>query len=354
MRDKKIIMKNITSLIKAVSVTLTAVLILIFPAQTAESTVKSIDVCISTIIPSMFAFMAISAYIQNTGLYRIILRPLIFLLRPIIKADDSIISVFLMSLIGGYPVGVKLLAELTAENNNFPEISQTAENASMFCFCISPTVSVIMIGNGVFGNTAAGAMIYISDILACLVMAMFVSRIHKTGSTVTLCTSEYGLADAVNSASRALFTVCTVIIAFNVVLTCIRCALSIFGADIPPLAAGAAEISNLLKIKEPSLFFIPAAAAVSSFGGICVLMQCTAIIKGAFSVKKFLLARIPCAALSALFSYIIMQFSDISVTVSTFSRRYSFGFSANKVIVLVLIAMCIIIFYTSDKIFRKV
>ncbi len=302
----------------------------------------------------MFAFMAISAYIQNTGLYRIILRPLIFLLRPIIKADDNIISIFLLSLTGGYPVGVKLLRDMTAENKKIPAISYTAENASMFCFCISPTFALIMIGNGVFGSTAAGAVIYISDMIACLVMAAVVTRIKKNASVSILPKTDYELTDAVNSASRALFTVCTVIIAFNIVLTCIRCALSTFGVDISPLVAGAAEISNLLNIKKPSVFLIPAAAAVSSFGGICVLMQCTAIIKGAFPVKKFLLARIPCASLSALIAYIIIQFADISVTASTISPQYSFGFSANKIIVLVLIAMCIIIFYTSDKIFRKV
>ena len=255
---------------------------------------------------------------------------------------------------GGYPIGAKLLAEEAARNNDSPAVRYSAENASMFCYCISPTFAMIMLGNGIFGSTAAGAVIYVSDVLACLTVGAAVSRMHRKAGAEISNERKGGLADAVDSASRSLFTVCTVIVAFNIALTCFECVLSLNGITLPPLICGSFEISNLLDIRTPSVMLIPAVSAISSMGGICVLLQCTAIIKGAFSVKKFLLGRIPCAVLSALYSFIIMQFADISVSASTITAEYSFEFSANKIIVLVLIAMCIIIFYRSDKIFKKV
>lgn len=338
-------------LIKAGAVCLLAALIIIFPRETAESTVNSINVCINSIIPSMFAFMVISAYVLSSGLYRFIFRPVMPVMKHIIKADEETISVFLLSLFGGYPVGVNLLKERIAYNKNYHEI---AEYASMFCYCISPSFALIMIGNGIFGSTAAGAVIYASDILSCIIVGAVISRRHDLYGKNADSSAKGSITDAVNSASRALFTVCTIITAFNIALTCISCLLEMIGIVLPAEISGSLEISNLLKISSPDVRLIPLVSAISSFGGVCVLLQCAAIVKGAFPIKHFLIARIPCAGLSAAISWIMLQFLDISVSASTFSPQYNYEFSANKVIVPVLIAMCIIIFYNSDKFFKKV
>ena len=66
--------------------------------------------------------MVLSSYILSSGLYESLFRPLDKPLQKLIKADNHIISVFLLSLIGGYPVGFKLLKDLIAENKNYSEI----------------------------------------------------------------------------------------------------------------------------------------------------------------------------------------------------------------------------------------
>ena len=297
----------------------------------------------------MFAFMVISTYIQRSGLYRVLLRPVLFIFRRLIKADDSIISIFLLSLIGGYPIGVKLLSE-----NDSRGSYNTPENAAAFCYCISPTFAVIMLGSGVLGSTTAGVIIYISNVLACLTVALMVSRMTDLRLEPSPAEKEEGLTDAINSASRSLLVICTVIIAFNTVLSGITSLLSKFGIGTDPFIAGIFEISNLLKLRSVSMNIIPFIAAISSFGGICVLLQCLAIVKNTFSAKKFLIARIPCAILSGAYSYIILRFTDISVTASTISPVFIYSFSSNKIIVPILIAMCIIIFYRSDKNPKKV
>ena len=343
--------KKAEALIKAASISFIAVLVLAFPKETAASTVNSINVCLNSIIPSMFAFMVISDYILSSGMYRVIFRPVLPIMKKIIKADDETVSVFMLSLFGGYPVGVTLLRDRTAYNSDYHEI---AGYTSSFCYCISPSFAIIMLGNGIFGSTAAGIVIYLSDILSCLIAGAIVSRIHDIRYGTRSVPLKGTITDAVNCASKSLFTVCTVIVAFNIVLTCITGLLRAFGISLPDELIGTLEISNLLKTDSHGAGTIPLAAAVSSFGGVCVLLQCAAIIKGAFPIKHFLIARIPCAGLSAAISWVILQFLDISVSASTFSADYIYEFSANKVIVPVLIAMCIIIFHNSDKIFKKV
>ncbi len=340
---------------KAAGIIITGVLVLLYPKETAVSAVNSINVCLSTIIPSMFAFMVISTYIQSSGLYRLIFRPVMWLMRRIVKADDSVISVFLLSLFGGYPIGVKLLKEMIAQNNNYHEIRQTCTNAASFCYCISPTFAIIMLGSGVFGSTTAGTVIYISNIIACIITAAVVSRIHHLGTAETKSKITHtGITDAVNSASHALFTVCTVILAFNTLLACVNAVFAQLGYEIPQIVRGILEISNLTGISEPDITLIPFVSAISSMGGLCVLLQCASIVNGAFPLGKFMFSRLICSALSAIISWLMLQFTDVSVSASTYSSEYIYEFSANKVIVLILVAMCIIIFNRSDKIFRKV
>ena len=342
------------NILKAILITGAAVLILLYPSAAAASTVRSINVCIDSVIPSMFAFMVISTYIQSSGLYKVIFRPLMPVMKRLVKADESMISVFLLSLIGGYPVGVKLLKETIAENKNYHEIADVSANASAFCYCISPAFAVIMLGNGIFGSTSAGIIIYLSDMLACLTMAIIVSRRTQLTSHTFTAGNGKGLTDAVNSATHALGVICPIIIAFDIMIDCITSALSDAGITATPWAAGVLEISNLLKLSSVSYYSLPLTAAVSSIGGVCVLIQCLAIVKQAFPVRKFLLARLPCMLLSGLYSLIFMQFIDVSVPTAAVSSTYTYSFSANKIIVPILLAMCIIIFYRSDNFSEKV
>ncbi len=345
---------KIRNSIKALSVCTAAALILIYPTAAADSTVRSINVCIESVIPSMFAFMAISTYIQTSGVYKVIFRPIMPFLRKLIKADDSIISVFLLSLTGGYPVGVKLLSESIAENKNYHEIKIISTSASSFCYCISPAFAVIMLGNGVFGSTAAGFIIYFSDMLACLTMAIIVSRRTVLRSDTSISHTGKGLIDAVNSATHALAVICPIIIAFNIIIDCLTAAFCDMGTEVTPWAAGVLEISNLLKLSDVSYFSLPVITAISSMGGVCVLIQCLAIVKKAFPIRKFLLARLPCMVLSGFYAFVLMQFIDVSVPTAAISSLYTYSFSANKIIVPILLAMCIIIFYKSDNFSEKV
>ena len=346
--------KYIGAILKAAGILSVAILILRYPSQIAESNVNSINVCINSIIPSMFAFMVISTYIQTSGIYTVLFRPALFIMRKLIKADDSMLSVFLLSLFGGYPIGVTLLSEMIAQNKNSPAINNTASTAASFCYCISPTFALIMLGQGVLGSTSAGAIIYISNILSCLTMGVIVSRISALDTGMSITNQQSSITDSINSATRSLLVICTVIIAFNTLLTCADCFLSEFGITIPTLLMGVFEISNLLKIDSVSVNLIPLISAIASTGGICVLLQCMAIAGKSFQLGKFLIFRIPCSVMSAIYARIILCFTDISVEASSVSANYSYSFSANKIIVPVLIAMCIIIFYKTNKNTKKV
>ncbi len=349
MKPDKMKIKKILGTAAAAGV---GILITIFSKETSASVVNSIHVCVNAIIPSMFAFMAISSYIISSGLYRYISAPFYFLLRGIIRLDRQSFSIFLLSLIGGYPTGVKLISEIASQNKNYSAI---ADKLSAICYCVSPPFAITMLGLGIFGSEEAGVIIYISNVLACLTAAIIFTRLFPIDAdNYRQEEKSGGLIPAVNGTAASLITLCAVIVAFNVLLTAFQCVAGLFSIEIPGGILGLLEISNLLRIQNPTAALLPFVSAASSFGGVCVLIQCSALVKKQFNLKYFLAARLPCAALSGFFASIIMNFWEISVTASPVSTSYSFVFSADKAVTLLLTVMCIIIFLKNEKIFKKV
>ena len=347
-RDKT----KIKKILGATAAAAIAILITIFSKETSASIVNSIHICVNAIIPSMFAFMAISSYIISSGLYKYISAPIYLLLKSLIRLDRQSFSIFLLSLIGGYPTGIKLISEITSYNKNYSAI---AEKLSAICYCVSPPFAITMLGLGIFGSEEAGVIIYISNVLACLTAAAIFTRIFPINAdNYSGGKKSGGIIAAVNSTAASLITVCAVIVAFNVLLTVFQCIAGLFCVEIPCEILGFLEISNLLKMKNPSSSLIPFVSAAASFGGVCVLIQCAALAKKQFSLKYFLVIRLPCAVLSGFFAALIMNFWEISVTASSISTSYSFVFSAEKAVTLLLTVMCIIIFLKNEKIFKKV
>ena len=343
-------MNKIGYTVKALSVLGLAVLIIVFSHETSQSVTKSIDVCIGSVIPSMFALMVLSSYIISSGLYRVLLSPLLFLFRRIIKTDDRTLSVFLLSLFGGYPVGLKLLSEINAHNNNYHEISK---KAAMFCYCISPTFAAVMLGNGVFGSTEAGLIIYASNALACFIMAVVISNTGTMTADISISDKNYTFFSAINSTVRSLSVICSVLICFNIAITCVNCVLHSFGSELAPQAAGLIEITNLLDIRSVSVSDIPFVSAAASFGGVCVIAQCSAIAKDKLDLTYFYPARIACSVLSGIIAKCLTYCFDISVQTSSSAHELSYEFNTNKAAVILMMIMCGIVFLRSEEILNK-
>lgn len=63
--------------------------------------------CINAVVPSLFVFMILSNIIINSSAKNIITIP--FLKKPL-RLSKTELSIFILSLIGGYPIGARLLA----------------------------------------------------------------------------------------------------------------------------------------------------------------------------------------------------------------------------------------------------
>jgi hypothetical protein len=293
-------------------VLLGAILLIADAGQMVNAAARSVDICLHMIIPSLFAFMAISTFLINSGLYAVVLKPFLWILRFVIKLDEECTGIFLLSIVGGYPTGAKLLKDKALRDRS----PAMAEQMLPFCYCGGPVFLITVFGIQAFGDTDLGLAVYLSNVAAVLLLAVILSRRIAKKSGATLKKEQNPakppakininlpvIIGAVTSAGRALFPVCAMIVAFSAVTEGFR----FLGADNSVLFAFL-EISNAANMPKS----LPLAALLSSFGGLCIILQVAALTATdkadmKIRLRGFILARIPAAVISALICFAYMQ-----------------------------------------------
>lgn len=331
-----------------------AVLLVINPSAVSGAVRESVTDCVETVIPSLFAFTVLAVYLQRSGLYVIALRPLTVPLSKLLRMDEELCAVFVLSNIGGYPVGVKLLSEMVRGGR------LSRENAArMLCCCFGsgPAFVVGIVGMGVFGSSGAGLALFGICFAVSLLMAAAVrSRGGITldrGTDRELDLTADSFVSSVISGAKVMFTVCVMIVGFSAITALLRTLGVYSGAEM--LFGNGSVFPALLEVTRiksvAAGYAFPLCAALLSFGGVCVLMQISALSNG-IPLKKMLISR---AAASIISAVLAMPFSRaFSVTdAAVFAPDLTvIPFTGNAVLSLCVLAMSAILL-GGDIIARK-
>lgn len=295
----------------------------IVQADTASMVVKSSLVsCLTVIIPSIFAFMALSTFLVESGLYKIISIPFYPIARYVLRIDSKLFSIFLISLIGGYPVGAKLLTMLV-ENGEIT--SKQAEKMMCYCYGSGPSFIFGLVAMNVYSNVRVGVIILASSSLASFIVAYIVGLTQnipqKKHEDLKLNISSQALINSVNSTSQSLLSICSLIVLFSVFTAFLDSfgvieMLSSFLTTAPEAIKTFFEVSNVSTFSG-TINEIALICGLLSFGGLCVIMQITSVVKGNFSLKWFTITRPFIAVLSGLICWLFSQGQDFTVTAST-------------------------------------
>lgn len=325
-------MKYILTLAAAVS----AALLLINSSAVSHAAQNAVAMCLEVIIPSLFAFTVLSVYLQNSGLYRTVLKPLAKPLSKLLRLDEELCAVFILGNIGGYPVGARLLSELCRQNQLSPK---DAGRLLCCCYGSGPSFIISVVGNRVFGSAAAGAILFGACFLSSLIIAAAVCR---SGERIQLKAQEtaYDLSaqcfiNSVMSGARVMFTVCAMIVLFSAAMAMVG-----IPTDVGSAAAALLEISKISAVSPSGAFALPICAALLSFGGVCVILQVIAIGAGKLPLKAFMLSRLPAAAISAALSLFGLLLPPQEITVSAQKVFEIQTFSVNMGMSLCVLIMC--------------
>ncbi|MGN1133817.1 MAG: hypothetical protein ACI4RN_05105 [Oscillospiraceae bacterium] len=259
----------------------------------SQAIISATKRCLNVIIPSLFAFIAISSILINSNLIMYLAKPFNFISKALFGFSGEIFITMLISNVSGFPIGASLLTKML-ENKQISK--KSAEILCCFCYGGGPAFFSGAIGLTVFNSTRIGMIIFLSCLTSNIILALILGRIYKPdfqASNPEVYLNSECVIQSVLSAGKAMFTICVTIVFFSAIIAIIE-SMGILGMlpeKIEPIIKGILEISNLSDISIKSRSIIPIVTAICSFGGICVLLQIKAIVKDKFSLKYFLIAR---------------------------------------------------------------
>ncbi len=325
-------------------------LIFRFPTAVKEGVNEGISICFYTIIPSLFPFLTLSTYIVKSNIlspfYKIFSSPV----KLFFKQPASSASVIILSMIGGFPVGIKMTNDLYIKGQITKE---QAQRLCLFCMNAGPAFVITAVGTNMLNSTKAGIIIYSSLCLSAFISGIISSFIAEKNNNVSKLKKEKplqlsSLSASVTDSIQCIFNICAWVVLFSSITECIEtfnlpkkaylCIISFL-----EVTKGCSVLSGLLPL--------PIITGIIGFGGICVHCQVLEYIKN-MEIKYiyFFTTRILNGILSGIITYVLLIFFPVEINVFSNSDKitsYSFSFSYSAFFVFII--MCVIMIFDIDR-----
>lgn len=267
-------MKSLKTILRTAGPAL-AMAVLILDAKTALAGAQSgVELCIRTVIPSLFPFLFLSAMITGSLMGKLIpfLRPIGKLCR-IPAGAESLLAV---GLLGGYPVGAQCVAQTYRDG----QLSK-ADATRMLGFCSNAGPSFLFgMLAGAFSDTMTVWALWGIHILSALMTGMLLP-----GGSNTSVRSSFAPVPSPATALRQSITVmagiCGWVVVFRVLIAfCQRWFIWALPTEAGIAMTGLMELANgccqLSLVEQEGLRFLLAALLLGC-GGFCVFLQTVSV-----------------------------------------------------------------------------
>jgi hypothetical protein len=335
--------------------------LLIYFADSIKIAVKdSVNLCLTVIIPSLYAFMVLPPFLISTGIYRVLSRPFYVFSRYIFRIPEDFFSIFILSSIAGYPVGAKLL-ETAVKDGKID--SDTAADMQNYCYMGGPAYFCGVVGITLFGRVSVGLIIFliifITNILSGIITArkrVIPSKIHEK---IRLDVTARKFLSAVTDGGKSTLIMCGIIVFFST-FNCLleklgfftilsKFAVNIFGisrSDGETALRSLIEITNVVHFIPGNIQILPLLTALLSFGGLCVIMQIIQFSGDFIHTGRFFVHRLFGAGTSFLLAKIALALFPSLTAVP--ADAINGGFTKGTILPSVLLIFMSIILFTFD------
>ncbi len=297
--------------------------LLIWSAAFAQGIRDGISICLNNLIPSLFLFMILCSFFMESGIGKRMLSVLISPIAKLFHISKSGAAIFCFSLLGGFPIGAKLLSDAVKRNEMNPD---TAERMLAYCVNCGPAFLISAVSIPVFHNYTVGIIVYCSQILAAVIIGILSGRkikertasapSNKTNAEPASPAYSACFIRAVDSTARSMMLVCAFVLVFSGVSAVInelgviswlshRLALIMTEQEAAALLFGIMEVTTGCNALFPAPSFL-IFVIITGFSGICVQLQIKAIMEK-IRMRYFYLFRPLYVLLSCFFSMILIR-----------------------------------------------
>ncbi len=279
-------------------------LLLILDSKTAlTSAAEGIELCIRTVIPSLFPFFVLSGVLVSSMMGMKI--PGGVFLGNLLGIPRGAESILITAFLGGYPVGAKAVRDAWA---NGQLDKDTAEHLLSFCNNAGPAFLFGMAAP-MFSDSYTGWILWGIHIVGALTAGMFFRAEPRSVSSLSS-VGQTSLSDALKSSLSVTAQVCGWVVLFRIVNGFLsRWILWLLPPAGQAAVAGFLELANgclsLGSIPKEELRFL-ICSAILAFGGVCVTMQTVSVTRR-LSLKYYFLGKLVQTAFSILLSMMYLD-----------------------------------------------
>lgn len=310
-------------------------LVLILDSKTAlRGAVHGVEICVKTIVPTLLPFFFFSILLTSTlnGCSTGFLRPL----GKLLKLPTGAESIYLIGILGGYPVGAQCVSQAVENGSLAPS---DAERMIAFCNNCGPSFLFGIVGV-FFPHAWMIWLLWLIQILSSMIVGMLIPAAHSLPSK-----SHCVPISAVAALKRSLWIlaqVCGWVILFRMGITFLDHWFGFYlNSNAKTALWGLLELANgclsLASISDIGHRFILCSAILAA-GGLCVTMQTFGVLSSKIRKRNYIPGKILQMSVSVILAYILSgKFFDATI-------KYT------SIIIWVLIMSgCIIFFKTNEK-----
>lgn len=281
--------------------------ILLFTDRMISAAYNTLMLWFNTVIPSLFPFMVISSWLDfNVHTHKTIADKITL---KLFGVPSTLIPVFIIGTISGYPTGARLISELYTNKRISKD---TAEHLLAFCnnagtvFIVSAVASSMLNDRfaGVFFVTITAFSAMITGIVYNLIFpAVDYSYYSTSASLVNQASTSIG--EAIMSAVKAILTVGGCMVFFSVITEAVTGLIPDISSLHYGIVSGIFEftrgISLIAVVNCNKQFSYAIIAGLLSWGGLSVHLQTAAVISSdKINILKYLI----CKAFSSFVSFL--------------------------------------------------
>lgn len=291
--------------------------------------------CFNVIVPALFPFLVLSLFISKSKM----LNKIPFTSKW--KNFQTYLNIFILSNIGGYPIGAKLLSD--AFKNG--EISKKDAQLMLLC-CINggPAFTILVIGAGILRSSRLGIVLYFSQFLASFTIFLFIANklekcLKKPIKSDSLIDS---FVSSVSDSSASMINMSGFIIVCSVILNLIK-KINNF-ESIKKTVYLSLEISNAI-LTTRNIFVL---SFILGFASISIILQVFYFTKN-FNPNKVIIffSRIITGLLSTGYTFIIVKTLSISVeTLGNINSKISINKNSNFILSILFLITCLTFIYS--------
>ena len=330
------------AVIRFVRVALTVLILflfLLFSKEVTSGVSNGLNVCALVLIPSLFPFLILSHLLVHSKLGKALQEFSAPFLTRWFGLPACCASAIIMGLIGGYPAGAQVVAQMQKQG----EIDQaTSQRLLWLCVNAGPSFLITALGVGILGDARAGLILYLAQILSVFVIGFILGRFfplqisRKSGPVKNALSFGDALVHSVKGAIDSMLSVCGYVLAFSALISILeQTSVSLF--PMIALLEVTLGCTKSAVVGAPLWWY----GFLTSFAGLSVHMQVLSFFPAPRpAYLSFLLSRIAHGVCTAFLTGLLLIFFPHTAQVALSLSQPVANLSGSPLFSLILMMMC--------------